>query len=281
MAAKVRRVFALLSLSARMDFRWFTQDTVTCALCMASDLIANIASISGIFLLAARFSGVSGLTADEVLFLLGFFTLADGLTYMLFGAYNTLNISRRIGRGQVDHMLIQPLPLWMQIVTGGFMPFSGSSGFLCGLVLMGAAAIRLGLVMTPGWILLLLVYLTARMGIALGASYAVGSAAFYRAAAYEEVSSLVNDFFNTLGKYPLTGLPVWLTGALVTVLPVGLMGWFPSLSLLQKMGAPAALWLPVAVAAVFMALGTHAFQKGMKHYVTYGCNRYRDMGHRS
>ena len=74
-----------------------------------------------------------GLTADEVLFMLGFFQLADGFSYRMFGGFNAMMISRRAARGQVDHMLIQPRPLWMQLMGEAFMPVSGSSGFLMGI----------------------------------------------------------------------------------------------------------------------------------------------------
>lgn len=262
-----------------MDLQWFTQDTFTCIMCIISDIVANIASISGIFLLSVRFEGVGGLSADAVLFMLGFYTMADGLTYM-FGSFSTSHISRRISRGQLDHMLIQPLPLWMQLITGGFVPVSGHSTFVCGAALTAVAATRLRLAVSPLWLALLLVYLLARTAIVIGINYLAGSAAFYNPVACEEISSLTNDLFVSLGRFPLSGMPGWLTGILVTVLPVGLTAWLPSLVLLGQLHAPLAMLLPVLAGITLMSLATFAFQKGMKHYVTYGSTRYRDMGHR-
>ena len=37
------------------------------------------------------------------------------------------NISRVIGRGQLDHWMIQPVPVWIQMATCGF---DGADGFL-------------------------------------------------------------------------------------------------------------------------------------------------------
>lgn len=280
MVAKLKQLGRLYALYARMDLQWFTQDTTVCLLAIFSDLLSSIASISGIYLLSVRFAGVGGLSADEVLFMLGFFTLADGLTFMLSG-FNIGEISRRIGRGQVDHMLIQPLPLWMQIATEGFLPVSGNAGFLCGLVLLITAMVRLQLAVTLPWLALLVLYLVLRMVIILSINFLIGSSAFYKPAACEEISSLGNDLLKTIGKYPLSGMPGWLTGILTTVLPAGLMAWLPSLVLLHRLDAPLTLALPVAVAATFLLLAKYAFQKGMKYYVKYGSNRYRDMGHRS
>lgn len=280
MAAKLKRVLRLYGLYARMDYDWFTQDTFVCALVILSDIISNIASVSGILLLSMRFGGVGGLSADEVLFMLGFFTLADGLVFM-FAGFNISSISRRIGRGQLDHMLIQPAPLWMQFLTEGFLPVSGNAGFLCGLILTIVSIVRLRIAVTLPWLLLLLAYLLARCCISLSVNFLVGSSAFYRPAACEEISSLANDLLGTLGRYPLSGLPDWLLGLLTTVVPAGMMAWMPSLLLLRKLDALGYYVFPIAVAAVLLLLARTAFQKGMKHYVKYSCNRYRDLGHRS
>ena len=43
MAGNVKQLFRLYGLYARMDLNWFLQDMSTCALVMASELIANIA----------------------------------------------------------------------------------------------------------------------------------------------------------------------------------------------------------------------------------------------
>ena len=60
-----------------------------------------------------------------MLFLLGYALLVRGVIDTFFN-YNVAFISRRIGRGQLDHMLVQPQPLWMALLTEGFAPFSGS-----------------------------------------------------------------------------------------------------------------------------------------------------------
>ncbi|MCL1964776.1 MAG: ABC-2 family transporter protein [Firmicutes bacterium] len=281
MADKIRRLLCLYKLYARMDLQWFMQDKFTCALCIASDLLGSVASISGVFLLSQRFAGVAGLSADEALFFLGFFTLADGLNAMLFASNNVLHISRRVGRGQVDHMLIQPVPLWMQLLAEGFMPVSGNSGFLCGLALTIVSITRLGLAVTPAWLLLLLACLLLRMAVVTGWAYLAGASAFYKPAACEEISSLAIDVFSGLGKYPLSGLPSWLAGLLFTAVPVGLMAWLPAHILLGKMDAPVTLLLPVIIAAALLSAATYAFQKGLRHYVKFGCGRYRDLGHRN
>lgn len=280
MAAKIRQVLRLYALYGKMDWHFVMRDKRTGFITIIGEWCYTISSVMGIALLAVRFDGIGGLTADEVLWMLGFFMMADGFTYSVLGGYNALHISRRIGRGQVDHMLIQPVPLWMQLLTEGFMPFSGSSGFWAGAALTAFATLRLRLSMSVGWFAALVLYTLARMAVAAGCAYISGAAAFYKPVACEELSSVALDALNAAGKYPLVALPDWLQGIFLTALPVGLMSWLPSMILLQKIDAPLAMAWPFAMGAAFLALAGLMFRKGLKHYAAHGCPRYKEMGHR-
>jgi ABC-2 type transport system permease protein len=276
----LRELFRLWGLYARMDLGWLMQDLTSVVIVVLSEALQNLSSMAGVLLLAIRFGGVGGLKADEVLFMLGFYQLADGLGWMLFGNYNIIHLSRRIGRGQVDHMLIQPRPLWMQLVTEGFMPFSGCHGFLIGLTLTVIAVRRLGIGLSPAWFGLLGFYLVIHILLQLSQCVLYGSAAFWQPVSCEEISSMVIDLNTQLGKFPLFGLPQWLLGIFHTVLPIGLMGYLPALSLLGMLDKAPAITLPFVVCGLFVTAAVVFFQKGLKHYEQYSCNRYKEMGHR-
>ena len=280
MADNLKSVFRLLKLYAKMDLNWLIQDWVNVIIVIGSESLQNLSGMAGVLLLAIRFGGVGGLSADEVLFMLGFFELADGLAFMLFGNYNVMHISRRIGRGQVDHMLIQPRPLWMQLLTEGFMPFSGSYGLIFGTILTGIAVARLDIALTPLWFLLLGYYLLIHTVLRLSQSALYGAAAFWRPVACEEISTMILDLDGQLGKFPLFGLPNWLLGLLHTVLPIGLLAYLPALALLRDLGHGVEIGFPFIVAAMFVTAAVILFQKGLKHYEIYSCNRYKEMGHR-
>ena len=279
MADKIKNLLRLYRLYGRMDLNWVLQDFKAALIVMITELVNNLTAVSGILLLAVRFGGAGGLDADEVLLMLGFFELADGLTRMMFGNYNVLHISRRVGRGQVDHMLIQPRRLAVQLMTEGFMPVSGCSGFLLGVALTALAWSRLGLAATPARLGLLAVYVLCHGMLTLGQSYLCGAAAFRSPVACEELSTLVLDLNGQLGRFPLFGLPRWLLGLLVTALPVGLLAYMPSLALLGRMTG-LVLALPACAAAAFALAAAGSFRAGLRHYLQYSCNRYKSMGHR-
>lgn len=281
MAGKIRAYVRLLALYGRMDLNWMLQDSVTVVIILISETLQNLSSMAGVLLLAVRFGGVGSLSADEVLFMLGFYELASGLCFMLFGNFNVMHISRRLGRGQLDHMLIQPRPLLLQLATEGFMPFTGCHGLIIGVILTWIALARLDLALTPGWFLLLAYYVAIHMALQIAQTALYGASALWRPVACEEISTMILDLNQQLGKFPLAGLPGWLMAALHTVLPVGLLAYLPALALLRGLGKGIGLTLPLAVASVFMAAAIICMKKGLKHYEIYSCNRYKDMGHRN
>lgn len=286
MAAKkiistLREYFSLLGLYASIDLRWFMNDRMTCLVVMGSELISTIAAISGVFLLSVRFGGVGSFTSDEILFMLGFYELAGGFMNMMFGNLNVLHISRRVGRGQLDHMLIQPRSILMQLFTEGFMPVTGSSGFIIGIILTCVSCARLNLAIDAMWIFALIIYIFTHCVLMLGQSFLYGAGAFWRPVACEELSTMVLDMNSLIGKYPLVALPQWAMAFLTTVFPAGLLAYVPALILLNKLEKGLIMALPVAVAAAFLTLAVIAFRKGFVRYAQYSCNRYRSMGHRS
>ena len=62
-------------------------------------------------------------------------------------------------------------------------------------------------------------FLLLSLGVQVGMRYLVSYSAFTHPVGSEEISSVMGSFLNSIGYYPLGGLPVWAQGLLVTVLP--------------------------------------------------------------
>lgn len=275
-----RRFLSLYLLYAKMDLAWFLMDTKYCLLVICSDLVSNISAVTGVFLLAYRFDGVGGMNRYEVLFMMGYVTVITGVYQTFFANCNTGRISRRIGRGQLEHMLMQPVPMPVQLMTEGFLPVSGSSNIISGGIIIAIALKNLGI--TPGWwwALSFIASVMVTISIILALSYIFATSAFYAPAQAEEISSYVTDATGGLSTYPLSGMSLAIQLPLVTIFPAGLLGWFPSLTLLGKppLGLPA--FYPALVAGVLFIAATTLFRKGLMFYVKTGTNRYSAMGHR-
>src|SRR5947209_16930426 len=156
MTDHLRRLLRLWQLYATMDLLYLARGPQVAITFYVSDFVTGVAAVTATFLLAERFDGIGPWTRAQILFLLGYSLLVRGLIDLFFN-YNLAFISRRIGRGQLDHVLIQPQPLWMILLTEGFAPVTGSGMFVPGLALLVWAGHQLDLVVSPIWYMLLMV----------------------------------------------------------------------------------------------------------------------------
>ena len=281
MADKItfKLIVKLLAISAKMDLAWLLRDTKYAILGICGDVVNNAAVVSGVFLIASRFGGIGDMSADEVLFMMAYSTLVTGI-FIMFGSSNNIHISRIIGRGQLEHLFIQPLPLSVQLSTCGFAPFTGGSNFAIGIVLMVVALGRLDIQITFAWVASLVAYLTATLATIVARSYLVSSMAFYAPVAAEEISTTAIEDTWFLSTFPLSGMPVFIQAPLITILPEGLMAWFPSLCLLGRPPLNLTAYYPMAYALLISLAASYLFRRGMNHYVQKGSSRYVPYGFR-
>jgi ABC-2 type transport system permease protein len=273
----VKEVFKLLALSAKMDLASLLRDTATISFGMFTDIITSVSAITGVFLLAWRFDGIGGMCRYEVLFMLAFATIISGL-YMIFFGNNNGHISRRIGRGQFEHMFVQPRSLPVQLATDGFYPFSCGYTFIFGVITMSIAVVNLEITLSWWWVFAVVGYLIVSLSIVVGFLYLAGSLAFYAPVQAEEISSHVFSAFEHIGRFPLSGMPRYLKFPLLTLAPTGLLAWFPTLALL---GRPPLYWSPLypLIFAIFLwMVALYFFRKGLRYYAKKGINRYSDFG---
>jgi len=265
---------------AYLDFMWMTRDFKFFLINIVSDIILNLSGVMAVFLLAERFTGIGEWSRDQIVFMLGYAALVEGILDMGFN-YNVLHISRRIGRGQMDHTLIQPQPVWMVLLTEGFTPFSGCWSLSTGVGLSLWAFTRLDLPLGFGWWLGFGVHLLSSCTVVLAFSYLWGSLAFWSPVGAEEISSRATRFVSQLKSFPLDGLGPLLTNSLLTLLPVGFVAWYPCRTLLSIGADSGSLWITPLFAFTLSLLALGTFKKGLKHYEQTGSQRYLRWGHRS
>lgn len=276
---KLKQIISLYGISAKMDLLWLMRDTKFAIAAIIADLISNLSVVSSVYLIALRFGGIGGLSVDEVLFMMAYSTITTGI-FIMFGSNNNIHISRVIGRGQLEHMFIQPLSLKMQLFTNGFIPFTGSGNFIVGCILLIISIKNLQLQITVWWLVMLILYLTATMIIIIARSYLVSSAAFYAPVAAEEISSTAIEGTWQLSTFPLSGMPGFIQIPLLTIIPEGLMAWFPSLCLLGKPPLSFKEYYPFLYALILALTASFIFKKGLNYYVKKGSNRYVPYGFR-
>lgn len=274
----IRRYFKLLKIYAQMDLASLMRDMKFMAVVITADIVSNISSISGIFLLAWRFGGIGGMDRFEVLFMLAYGNVVMGFLNMM-GGCNALFPSRIIGRGQWEHMFIMPLPYVVQLTVGIF-PFTGSSNLLSGIALLCVALHNMDAVLPPWWLGTLVFQLIVSMVIVVSLSYLFSSLAFYAPVQCEEISSTVIYSAEHTRTFPLSGMPLYIKYPLLTIFPAGLMAWFPTMILLGKTTTFSNFY-PALFALIIAFTAAYFFKKGFRYYVKKGINRYVSGGHRS
>ncbi|HOG46553.1 MAG TPA: ABC-2 family transporter protein [Anaerolineae bacterium] len=275
----LRRLVRLWRLYATLDLIWLARDARQALLWSLSDMVTSAAGVAATLLIAERFAGIGPWSRPQVMFLMGYALTVEGILVMFF-SNNILHISRRVGRGQLDHILTQPQPIWAAFLTEGFCPFTGSAVLAAGLALLGWATVRLGLAVSPSWAAAAALNLAASTAVALSFSFLWASLAFWAPRAAEEISSSAVDIIVQLKRFPLDGLGPLLRLGLLTCLPAGLTAWLPCRYLLgQARGVWAAAVTPLA-GLLFVALAAWAFRKGLEHYGRTGSQRYSSFGHR-
>jgi ABC-2 type transport system permease protein len=278
-AQPLLRVLRLWKMYALLDAAFIAADLKLVCIYLLSDGVTNLATVTGTLLLAERFAGIGPWSQPQVIFLLGYATTVRGCLDVLFG-YNILMISRRVGRGQFDHTLVQPQPIWMALLTEGFTPFSGLAALLPGLGLLAWATAGMALPISPGWLALLALNMLASMTCTLAFSFLWGSLAFWAPRAAEEISSSATALITNLKSFPLDGLGPLLLSGLLTIVPVGFVAWYPCRALLGIDPAGYAAWITPLAALILSTFTVVVFRKGLHAYERTGSQRYTSFGHR-
>ena len=243
-----------------------------------TDFIWHSGAMLAPILVALRFGHIGPWPVAAIVFMLAYGTIVSSLLDAL--GDNTFFISRRIGRGQLDHYLVQPQPLWRILLTEGFTPLDFWPTLALGLALMAWSVTPLHVNVSAGWIGLLGVNLLASMVVQTAFLYAWGCLAFWAPRGAEEISSAASSLIGEMG-FPLDPVPRALRVVLVSAVPSGLLSWLPSRALLHIGGAGAVdAWLTPLAAIVLGAFALVLFRLGLRHYRHTGSMRYIDHGHR-
>jgi ABC-2 type transport system permease protein len=272
------RLLRLWRLAAFLDWLWITSDWRKFLSYYFSTMIIQLSSVTAALLLAARFDGIGPWTRHEIVFMLGYALVVGELREAFFG-FNIGFISRRIGRGQLDHVLLQPQPLWVSLLTEGFT-FTGATALVPGLGLLIWGTIQLQIAVTPAWLLLLGINVVASLAIVMAFAFIWGSAAFWAPRAAEEITSTTNGALADLRVFPLDGLSPAPLLLLTTVLPAGLVAWLPSRALVGLSQSPLEAALTPVAAIAFCLVAWLVFRLGMREYARTGSQRYLSYGHR-
>jgi ABC-type uncharacterized transport system permease subunit len=271
-------VIDLLRAHARLGLEPFLRGGWQAVGWVLGESLISASTVLATMLLAVRFDHIAGWTSAELFFLVGFVLVVRGLA-AIFSGRNVLLISRKIGRGQLDHILQQPVPLWKALAAEGFSPFDLAVTLVMGFGVLIWSINALDVV-TPLWIVVLLLNLGAGSLVIVSYQYLWGSLAFFAPRGAEEINTPTLGVVSSLSAFPLDLAPRVVLVALTTVVPVAFVGWVPSRALVDGSAGAGQLMLTPLFAAAFAVVAALVFRKGLRRYGRQGVGRYSDFGHR-
>jgi ABC-2 type transport system permease protein len=275
MAAETLR---LLALGARMNAIKILRTREQAVVFTLTDFVWHAGALLGPVLVAVRFGHIGPWPVAAVVFMLSYGAALSSLMDAL--GESPWRMSYYIGRGRLDHFLVQPQPLWRTLLTDGFTPFDFWPVLALGVVLMAVSVTRLHLIVSPAWLGLLALNLLASIVVETSFMYAWGCVAFWAPRGAEGISSMASRLVGDV-SFPLDPVPRPLRSVLVTIVPAGLLSWFPARALLRVAGAgPLDVWITPLAAFVLGAIAFVLFRLGLRNYRRTGSWRYVDAHHR-
>jgi ABC-2 type transport system permease protein len=249
---------------SQMQYRVsFAAELVGCFLITGLDFVA-------LAILLTRFQAIGAWTLAEVALLYGTSAISFSLTELFSGGFD--GFDQLVVRGEFDRVLIRPLSVVFQMMTGAF-PLRRFSRMAQGALALGLALYLLHPVWTPEkWLFLATILVSGALFFM--AIFIVGAtAAFWT----PQTAELVNIFTyggTFMTSYPMHIYQEWMRDVFSFIIPMAFINYYPALYLLGKpdpFGLPGwAPFLSPAIAGIVYAVAVAVWRVGVRRYQSTG-----------
>ncbi|OWA34496.1 hypothetical protein B9G55_17480 [Saccharibacillus sp. O16] len=255
------RLYLLLirtSVRSRMQYRFnFAFGTVLAAIIQLSEFLM-------VAIVLAKFGAVRGWSMYEVGYLFALMTLAKTL-YRTFGN-EVHNLERYLVEGELDQLLTKPLPVLLSLMPRGFRLMPGEL-LQSGAILTWAMGAMMRSGQITWWAIPQTLFAVFTGGLILFAIGMATAACGFWTTRISMLQNMTEDAAQTAARYPLTLYPGWMSGLMLTAIPVGLVSYVPALYILRgELGVwvfpllAAASCLAVLLALAFWRFGISKYQ---------------------
>jgi ABC-2 type transport system permease protein len=228
---------------------------------VGSDLLLQAVDIVFLLVVFSRVDALGGWTFDEALFIYGFFLIPFALFNASFAALSDVG-GRYIVRGELDRVLVRPMPSLLQVQLELFRP-QALNGMVLGLVVITVASSRLGLDWSAADVVIAVAGVLGAWLVYGGVYIAFASLNFWT----QDRVGLFPIAYNLIyfGRYPMTIYPALVRFVLTFVLPYGFVAFYPAAGLLRWDFRAVAFATPLVGLFVF-SVGLILWRAGLNHY---------------
>jgi ABC-2 type transport system permease protein len=234
-----------------------------------SILVLNGINLSAIGILVERFTGLSGWSLWEMVFLYCLWILGHSIYSLFFWHFFTME--ELVVQGRFDMFLVRPLPVLLQFLAQGIQ-YMGVGDILVGITGISLAYANLDLHWTPLQWLLFLTAIAAGAAIETGVNWIIASVGFWTVRTFP-LTRIATGFMMMVQQYPTSIFGRWFRIVVTGILPFAFMNYYPALLLLGKQDPGTAPWfgyLSPAVALGLLLLGLVVWNEGLKRYASTG-----------
>ncbi|MSS73738.1 MAG: hypothetical protein EXS64_19955 [Candidatus Latescibacteria bacterium] len=216
-----------------------------------------------IALVFRQVQAVAGWTVDQMLLLMGTYTLVEGTLSTLFGA-NMAEISRYVNRGELDLVLTKPVSSQFYVSTR-LVAWEALPRVILGIAVTAHAFRRLNVPMTAETGMAYLTLLGA--GLAIGYSLWLMSVVWVFWTERLSNAGFVFYTFLELGRLPIQAFRGIARTVLTFVLPMAFMTTVPTEALMGLFSFEKAA-TGVLLAVLFLAVSSWAWRIGLRSYAS-------------
>lgn len=262
----IKIYFALLGVGLRSELQY----RVNCLLLIIMGLIWQGTAFVFIWLILSQFHTLAGWNLGEIAFLYGFRLVIHGLTMLVFGLLQRIQLMVR--QGDFDLFLIRPVPSLLQVMTYRFQ-ISAFGDLLGGVIVFIAAIIQVNIQWSVYTILYLLLAVIGGCLVEASVKLIASSLAFRTLAVYD-IIGFIDNVMGLAGNYPLT-IYGNLTRFLFTfILPLAFLAYFPVTVLLKHTNelsiSPLFAFMAPLVGVVLFVLAYLLFEHELGSYQSSG-----------
>ncbi len=262
----LRLYFRMIGMQVRSEMQYRAS--------FVAELVGNLLVTGLDFVMVAvllmRFQAIGGWTLAEVVFLYGSSAVSFSLAELFVGTFD--NFEQWVVRGDFDRVLLRPLPVIFQMLTGAF-PLRRFGRLAQGTIALGVAFVLLKPVWNVGHWLFWGVML-AGGALFFMAIFVLGATLSFWSPQMHEVANIFTYGGQFMTSYPMHIYEAWLRSIFTFVIPLAFVNYYPALFLLGKpdpFGLPGWVSFLAPLIAVAAFRGAIAIWRvGVRHYQSTG-----------
>jgi ABC-2 type transport system permease protein len=233
---------------------------------MVAAMMTQLLGIIFLWVIFERIPSINGWTYWEIAFMYGLVFLSEGISSFFFNGIWVIN--NLINRGEMDRLLVRPLPTLLQVMTSHF-GMNGLGNILIGSIIVIQAAWHVDIRWTWWQLLLAVIFALSGGAIRVAINLVSNSISFWTQGPRNSFPFMIHSI-SDFTKYPITIYAMGIQLFISIVVPYAFISFYPAAYLFGKEGWSSLGLLTPIVAGIALFISIRVFYRGLKRYESAG-----------